>query len=110
MAREVNLPMDKGGYSIQVLAPEETSVAEITIGADARVALPANARVVEIAASGICRIKFGNSAVLAAAGRLFPAGVATYKIPEDATGTAATHIAAISEGGSTGAVTIARLF
>ena len=110
MARELNLPNDQSGRDIQALAPEESSIAEITIGADTRVALPAGARVVEVAASGLCRIAFGNSAVLAAAGRIFPSGVAVYKVPEDATGTAATHIAAISVAGSTGTVTIARLF
>lgn len=110
MAREVNMPQDKSGYTIQTLAPQEDTVVEIVIGADTRVALPAGSRVVEVAASGLCRIAFGDSSVLSATGRIFPSGAAVYKIPETAAGVAATHIAAISVGGSTGFVTIARMF
>jgi hypothetical protein len=110
MSQPVKMPMDTYGHSVQTLAPDETTVVSIAIGADTRQPLPADSKIVEIAATGACRIKFGNSSVLAASGRLFPAGVAVYKIPADLSGTQATHIAVISESGSTGNVTIARMF
>jgi hypothetical protein len=110
--QELNLAKDKHDRDIQALAPLEATVANVTIGgASASVALPAGARVVEVAASSACRMAFGNSGVTATAtSRLFPAGVSVYKVPEDASGVAATHLAVIQYSGSTGDVTVTRLF
>lgn len=109
--KQTYLPQDKAGASIQTLAPDESTVVELTIGADSRIALPANARVVEVAATGVCRIRFGDSGVTAAGGRVFPAGISVYKVPEtDVDGTRATHIAAVQIGASTGTVTVARMY
>jgi hypothetical protein len=101
------LPKDRDGDAIQVLSVEESTVLQLDItGANDREALPANAEVVEIAASNTCRIVFGDSSVDATVGvrRIFPIGVAVYRVP-----LGATHIACVQVDGSTGFVTVARM-
>ena len=102
-----DMPKDVDGKAIQVLAPVEGTVAEVVIGAaSSSVALPSGASVVEVAASDLCRIKFGDASVDASVGtvRVFPAGVAVYRVP-----VGATHIAAIRIGSSSGFLTVAEL-
>lgn len=85
---------DKAGREIQVLADDTAAsmVDTITVGAaSARVAIPAGALVVRLAATVNCYYKWGDNTVTAAAGdRIMIAGVEMKAVPEGV-----THIAAI---------------
>lgn len=103
-----SMPKDRHSQPIQVLAPYEESAVTLTIApGNARVALPAYAQVVEIAASENCRIRFGDSSVDATVSnaRLFPNGVGVVAVPPGA-----THIAVTQYNGSAGLVSVARLY
>jgi hypothetical protein len=104
----VDLPKDVDGKSIQTLAPIESSAVQVIIAAgNNRIALPTDAVVVEVAASDICRIKFGDSSVDATTGtvaRIFPQGISVYRVP-----TGATHLAVTQFGTSTGFVTLVQM-
>ena len=105
---EARLPRDKDDNPIQVLSVEEDTVVAANIASGHnRVALPADADVVEIAATNECKIKFGNSSVDASTGvaRVFPLGVCVYKVPQGA-----THLSVTSYNSSTGLVTVARMY
>lgn len=104
---EANAPRGANGEAIQVLSPEESTVAEVAIGSgNASAALPANAAVVEVAVTATCRFAFGDSNVDASSGtrRLLLTGVYVYRVPTDA-----THFAVIQDDAETGKVTVARL-
>lgn len=99
---------DRDDHSIQTLAPDDTTVVQATIAAgNSRAALPTGAQIVEIASTDFCRIAFGDVTVDATAGtrRIFPAGAATYRIPDGA-----DHFAVTQVGASSGVVTVTRLF
>lgn len=103
----VDMPKDVDGKAVQTLAPVESSVVQLVISAgNARTALPTGANIVELAANDTCRVKFGDSNVDATSGtsRIFPAGVAIYRVPAEA-----THIAVTQVGTSSGFVTIAEM-
>lgn len=102
------LPKDRDSIPMQVLSVQEDTVVAANIaGGNNRVALPADSEIVEIAASDVCRVKFGTSTVDATVGtaRVFPQGVAVYKVPPGA-----THVAVTNYNASAGIVTIARMF
>ena len=107
MATNASLPYDVNGAMIQTLAPDEDTVVQVSIAAGNNTSpLPTNAQIVEVASSDLCRIKFGDSGVDATSGvaRLFPLGVAVYRVP-----VGATHVACTRVGTSTGLVTVASL-
>lgn len=99
-----SLPSDQSGREIQALSP--TTNGTISIGAaSARVAVPAGCDVVRLAASCNCYIKFGDSAVAAAAtDHVFPTGAEVMKLPAGV-----THIAAIQLGAVTGTLSISAM-
>lgn len=102
-----DMPKDVDGHSIQTLSPVESTVVQIVIaGGNQTGALPAGAAIVEVAASDICKIKFGTASVDATGSntRIFPAGAAVYRVPPDA-----THLAVTQLGTSSGFVTVAEL-
>jgi hypothetical protein len=102
------LPKDRDSLPIQVLSVQEDTVVEAPIAAgNNRVALPAESEIVEVSASDTCKFAFGNSSVDVTVGvkRVFPLGSAVYKVPPGA-----THIAVTQYNGSTGVVTVARMF
>ena len=102
-----SLPRDKHSRIIQTLTPDDTSVVEAAIApGNNRVALPAQAVVVEVASNADCRMAFGDATVDATVGtrRLFPSGSAVYALTRNA-----THVAVTSIGGSSGIVTVTRL-
>ena len=87
------LPGDEDSTPIQVLAPG--AAAYLSVGAaSSRVALPANAEIVQLGCDGVCWITFGDSSVTAQATTspafLFPGGCLALRVPSGA-----THVAAI---------------
>lgn len=111
---ETKLPQDRDSYPIQVLAPDDTTVAQASIAAgNNRIALPTGSQVVELGVQDTCRVAFGTSSVDVTVGtrRLLVSGVYVYRVPYTtaATRTLATDIAVTSVGGSSGVVTITRL-
>lgn len=102
------LPKDRDSVSIQVLAPDEAAVVVANIApGNNRVALPADCEIVEVAASDACRMAFGDGTVDVSVGnrRIFPAGAAVYRVPPGV-----THIAVSQYNGSTGVVSITRMY
>jgi hypothetical protein len=102
------LPKDRDSHVIQTLAPDDESVVELPIQAgNNRVALPAECEVVEVSATNECRMAFGDSSVDATVGirRIFPIGVAVYRVPPGI-----THVAITNLSGSNGFVTVTRLY
>lgn len=102
------LPKDRDSIPVQVLSVQEDTVVFANIaGGNNRVALPPDSEIVEVAASDVCRVKFGNSSVDATSGtsRIFPQGVAVYKLPPGA-----THISVTNYNASSGILTVARMF
>jgi hypothetical protein len=107
MPTEFAMPKDSNGASAQVLAPEETTVVQGTIGAgNDRVAIPTDADIVEITCTDTTRCAFGTVTVDATAGtkRILLAGTYTYKVPSGA-----THVAFTRVGASSGNATVAKL-
>lgn len=105
---EATAPYGANDAPIQVLAPEESTVAEVDISAvNDRAALPANASIVEVAVTANCRFAFGNSTVDASVGtrRILTTGVYVYRVPQGATNFAAIRVATES-----GLVTVGRLW
>ena len=103
-----SMPKDRHSQPIQVLAPYEASAVTLSIApGNQRIALPAFAQVVEIAASDVCRVRFGDSTVDAtvADARVFPAGVGVVAVPPGS-----THFAITQYNGSSGIVSVARLY
>lgn len=100
------MPRDNNSDAIQTLSPLEGTVVQLTISAgNSSIALPEDAEVIEVAASDLCRLKFGTASVDATSGaRVFPPGVAVYKVPEGA-----THVAVTQIGTSSGFVTICEM-
>jgi hypothetical protein len=94
------LPDDRKGTPIQVLAPHDTVARVVDPSATTRVALPTGAQVVEISISGALHVRFGDSSVNATTSDFFlPSGfVGTYRVPPTA-----THVAAIFAVGTTSA-------
>jgi len=98
---------DPGAAPIPALAPDDTSVAEVSIAAgNNRAALPANSTLVEVATQDYCRMAFGASTVDATSTvrRLHPPGISIYKVPAGA-----THFAVTQIGTSTGICTVTKL-
>lgn len=94
------LPDDRRGVPIQVLAPHDNVVRIVDPSATDRVALPAGAQVIELSVSGALHIRFGDSSVNATTSDFYlPSGfVGTYRVPPTA-----THVAAIFAVGTTAA-------
>lgn len=104
----LNLPRDDAGQQIQVLAPEDsTSTNGTSSGASVRLTLPANSKIVEVAASDGIHWQFGNSAVTATSANKFQgAGTVPYRVPEGA-----THLAFIASTGVASAIcSVTKLF
>ena len=102
-----NLPKGQDGQPIQCLRPDENSVAQATIGASQqRITLPTNSDIVEITVTADCRVRFGNSGVVADGNsRALLRGTYVYMtdVPD-------THISVIQLTGSdSGNCTVARL-
>jgi hypothetical protein len=107
IAHQPLLPRDRDGIPMQVLSVQEDTVIQLSIAAgNQRTTLPPDAEVVEVAATDVCRLKFGNASVDAtASARVFPGGTQIYKLPPGA-----THVAITQVGTSSGFVTVARMF
>ena len=105
---KTKLPQDEDSVPIQVLAPDESSVASFTLAGTTNVtALPVLSQIVEVAVTGNCRFVFGTSGVSAATGtrRILLPGVYVYKVPSGA-----THFDAVTFGGSSGSISVVRMF
>ncbi len=103
----LELPRDPGAAPIPALAPDDTSVAQVSIAAgNNSAALPAGSVIVEVSAQDYCRMAFGISTVDATVGvrRLVPPGISVYKLPASV-----THFAVTQVGSSTGVFTITKL-
>lgn len=104
---KTKLPQDEDSTPIQVLAPDESSIATFALAATTNVtALPSNSEIVEVAVTGNCKFVFGASGVSAATGtrRLLCAGVYVYKVPSGA-----THFDAVTVDGSSGRISVTRM-
>lgn len=102
-----HLPRDRNDNAIQVLTPDDTTVAQVAFGAGNQTApLPTDSTIVEVVSTDFCRIAFGDETVDATVGtrRIFPPGGAVYRVPSGATRVAVTQI-----GTSTGFVTVTRM-
>lgn len=107
VSTKTKLPQDEDSAPIQVLAPDESTVASFSLAASTTVtALPALSEIVEVAVTGNCKFVFGTSGVSAATGtrRILCTGVYVYKVP-----TGATHFDAVTVDGSSGRVSVARM-
>jgi hypothetical protein len=103
----LELPRDPGAAPIPALAPDDTTVAQVSIAAgNNSAALPAGSIIVEVSAQDYCRMAFGISTVDATVGvrRLVPPGISVYKLPANA-----THFAVTQVGASTGVFTVTKL-
>lgn len=106
------LKQDKDSYPIQVLAPVETTVAQIVLsGSTQTTLLPTGSEIVEIACTGNCKFAFGDVTVNATSGtkRVLVAGVYVYTVPEVTPGVLATYFDAVTVDGSSGRVTVTRM-
>lgn len=103
----LELPRDPGAAPIPALAPDDTSVAQVSIAAgNNSAALPAGSVIVEVSAQDYCRMAFGTSTVDATLGvrRLVPPGISVYKLAANV-----THFAVTQVGTSTGVFTVTKL-
>ena len=103
-----HMPTDRNNTAVQALAPDDDAVVQLVISAgNQRIALPPDSVIVEVASSGDCRMAFGDSNVDVTTGtrRIFPAGLAVYRVAPEI-----THVAITSLAGSSGIVTITRMF
>jgi hypothetical protein len=103
----LELPRDPGAAPIPALAPDDTSVTQVTIAAgNNSAALPAGCVIVEVSSQDYCRMAFGISTVDATVGvrRLVPPGISVYKLPANA-----THFAVTQVGTSAGVFTVTKL-
>lgn len=106
MAEQINIVRDHSGAWLQSLATNTDRVSASLSGSSQRLTVPADARVVRIAASGNCYYLFGDNTVTvsSATGHLFPAGTEIQNVPPNA-----THIAVIQEGAATGNFCLSRM-
>jgi hypothetical protein len=95
------MPRDGSDYPIQVLAPEDaTSVNGTSSGTSVSLALPAGAKIVEVAASDGIHWTFGDSNDTATTSNKFQgAGTLPYRVPEGV-----THLAFIASTGVSSAI------
>lgn len=101
------LPVDANARPIQVLSPDETTVATFALATTSNpTALPTGAEIVEVAVTGNCKFAFGTSGVNATVGnvRILTPGVYTYHVPKGA-----DHFDAVTVGGSTGNISVAKM-
>src|SRR6185312_7750960 len=85
---------DRDSHGIQTLIPDDSSVAAATISAvNSRAPLPADAQIVEVVATDLCRFAFGDETVDATQGtrRIFN-GTGVYRVPPNATHFAVTQV------------------
>lgn len=102
-----NLPKGQDGQPIQVLRPDEDSVAQATIGAtQQRITFPANSDIIEVTVTADSRVRIGGSGVVADGNsRALLRGTYVYM-----TDIYDTHISVIQlTGADTGFCTVARL-
>lgn len=99
MPGRMELIRDVNGVPVQALRPTpSTAVGGEITGSSDSVAIPANAKLIRIAATGDCYINFGTVSVTAAdTDVLFPTGVELFSLDP-----AWTHIAWINDGSSGG--------
>lgn len=110
--KQLQPPSGVDGEVMQVLAPVETTVVQVVIGAtNQAAALPPGSELVEVACSDYCYFSFGTSAIDATSGthRLLAPGVYVYNVPYSANQTLCTHFAATRVGAASGFCTVARM-
>jgi hypothetical protein len=100
----IDLVRDSNGGAIQVLSPTN-AVSVALSGTSQLLAVPADTKVLRLAATGNTWVAFGNSGVVATTSSLlFPGGVEVFSI---ATGT--THVACLQVGAAVGYFSINRM-
>ena len=110
---KTKLPQDSDSQAIQVLAADDSTVAELSIGAaNTRTTLPSGAEIIEVTVTGACRFATGTSSVDATGKKALNPGTYIYRVkgPLQPPDPAPTHFAVIQIGAATGICTVVRLF
>jgi len=107
-AQQTRMPKDADAMAIQSLSLSSSEVAVGDVaGTSARIQLPINADVIEVACLTDCHINFGDNTVVASTSNsIFPRGTAVYKVDQSSQ----TYVAFILAAGATGAkISVTRL-